>query len=498
MGVVQRQSAKGLVINLTGVGVGVLAMLLVYRQALSAYGTIQIVLSAALLLAPLASLGGNVIVTRYYGFFRQTSDSRGVFLTTILAICTLGILGMALIYWLLGIPFLQYIGGPSNNWTFYVDYAEVIVALMGSQVYANLLEAYLANLRRVTASQFWINLMPKIVQPLLVLLYIYQNWGLESLILAVLVMKIAVVLGLIFYLRSIGEFNLRWNPREIIDDPRARELFSVALYSVFGAVGGALLGRLDSVSLGAYVSTAQVGVYQYALFAASIVATPYLILVKLTAPQLAEAIGRKDWGAAEEVYRQVGRIMTFVGAFLTAGIIVNVKDLIQLSGDSEAFEGVFVAFSLLSLSRFTDFAGSLNGQAIGYSEFFRSAFWLTLAAGGINLGLNYLFIAKLRLGLAGAALATFLTLLVFNLTKSIYVYSQLGIQPLSFAVGRNFLLLIAVSLLGYGWVPADNQLLSIGIKSILVGIIFGGYLFITNDQPEIRAFVWDGIKRYVR
>ena len=80
MGVIQRQSIKRSLVSYIGVGVGVISTLFIYPLESTLYGRIQFVLSVALLLSPVFSLGVKSLAVRFYPEFSEKKEGdRGLF-----------------------------------------------------------------------------------------------------------------------------------------------------------------------------------------------------------------------------------------------------------------------------------------------------------------------------------------------------------------------------------------------------------------------------------
>ena len=93
----------------------------------------------------------------------------------------------------------------------------------------------------------------------------------------------------------------------------------------------------------------------------------------------------------------------------------------------------------------------------------------------------------------GAALATLVSLTLYNITKLLFIYIKLHIQPFTKNTLVLFLIFGGVFLLSH-WIPAFtissiptklNYLLTVVLKSIVCGSLFLVALLWTRTAPEI-------------
>ena len=100
MGVIGRQGAKLTIVNFLGVGVGVLSTLFLYPKDPALYGLIMFVIATGSLFEPLASMGIQVIVLRYFSRLKTDHQSdNGLFAYALLHL-SLGIVFFGGLFWL--------------------------------------------------------------------------------------------------------------------------------------------------------------------------------------------------------------------------------------------------------------------------------------------------------------------------------------------------------------------------------------------------------------
>lgn len=489
MGIIARQSAKSSLVSLVSSLVGVVATLFIYTLDLDAYGFSQILLAASILLAPFASLGLSGVIIRFYPEYGKTESERASFFSFLLLGTAIGSLSLVVAYYLVGVPVLRGLSAPDNDFAFYVTYAAPILWLTVLQLFAGTVETYTMNFHRITVQTVATTLLPKFVLPAIILLYRYYAWSYAELAVALIAMRAAVLLLLLLYLQHIGELRLTTRIGGIVRGPAFRRLLNYAAYGIVGAIGGKIALQIDTVSLGAYVSNEEVGVYQIIVFAASVITIPYYALTRISSPILTRAIDAGDFGEVGEIYQRSSLLLGFLGLLVFTGISVSLEDIFAITGKEAAFAGGVVAFLLVGLSKLFDLVGSVNGQIISFSHLYRYNPLLIVLLALLNIGLNAYFIAYLGWGIVGAAAATMLALGLFNVVKTILIYVKLGLQPLLPQLIWPVLLSVGLILFWFRFPLAFSPLVNIGIRSVLTGAVFLAYGAGTSHLPEFRTYL---------
>jgi O-antigen/teichoic acid export membrane protein len=115
-------------------------------------------------------------------------------------------------------------------------------------------------------------------------------------------------------------------------------------------------------------------------------------------------------------------------------------------------------------------SGGLSSQIITNSNYYRYNGFFVIIYLALNVILNIILIQIL--GIAGAALAAFLSALVFNILKFLFIYRKFSIQPYHF----NHIKILAICTAAYLIVVVfdypENLIINILIKSSFFGVLF--------------------------
>jgi O-antigen/teichoic acid export membrane protein len=229
------------------------------------------------------------------------------------------------------------------------------------------------------------------------------------------------------------------------------------------------------------------GVYNKVFFIANVIEMPTRAMNQITAPIIAKAWEHNDVAEIRTVYKKASNNLFVIGSFFFLLIWYVLDDLIAISANPDAFPDARNIFLLLASSKLLDMLTSVNSQIITYSKAYRYNLLFMLFLGISNLILNYILIG--RFGLVGAAMATALSLLMYNVLKLAFIQLRFRMHPFSWGTMKTMILFGV--LLGLSFiVDLDfNPFMNLGLKSLVILIIFGGIVYKWHISEDINAII---------
>ena len=201
-------------------------------------------------------------------------------------------------------------------------------------------------------------------------------------------------------------------------------MLAQAVHFIMSWTDKLMLGIIDSpdVISGVATNSAQIGVYHTA-FKLSMFATIGLMAIKsIASPKFAELYKKKELKLLEKVTQQSTKLIFWTTLPLVILFILFSENLMLLFGE-EFRVGVF-SFIILSIGRvivsFSGAAGNLL-QMCGKQVIFMN---VAIIGSLINIVLNYTLIPLY--GIDGSAIATMISLVVFNLLLVYFVKKEFG------------------------------------------------------------------------
>jgi len=485
MGVIQRQSFKHSIVNFTGLAVGALSMLFLYPRVLEPYGLMSYLLSVSMLCLPILTLGANAVALRFFPLFENKTNGHNGFLSLLLAMCFGGcLLGglLAALFW----P--QIVGGLRSP--LLREYLWLAFPYSFLFVTNSVLTVYCANFKRIVVPSILFDLSQKLALPILLAGVWQAWWSLETALAGMVAHALLVQIGLVLYLRWLGQWQ--WRPNWAFLTPTVRrELMQFVGLGAFGGFALLLVTKLDGLMVGSMSTLKMNGVYAIAVNLAAVIEVPTKALYSASISSVARYLADDNHLELDNLYKKVSINLLLVGLLLLGAMLISVDSLFALlpnRGEVAAGKSVLV---LLGIAKLVEMATGLNNYMIYYSKYYRYSLLALGVLAVANIGFNLLLIP--RFGLNGAAFATLLSIAFYNLISLALVWQKFGLQP--FTLKTPFAGLLALLVFGaVWWVPLSGfHLLDLGLRSGLYALIFTALVLrlrLSEDMNEAFQKGW--------
>ncbi|MDR9417273.1 MAG: oligosaccharide flippase family protein, partial [Gracilimonas sp.] len=271
----------------------------------------------------------------------------------------------------------------------------------------------------------------------------------------------------------------------VFDTETIKKIRTYSFYSFFSGLTMLLIGNIDLLMLGTYNGLAESGIYAIALYVGSVILIPKKSIVKISFPVIANSFQKNDLDNVEKVYKQTSLNQFLTGLLLYIGIVANIDNLYAML--PEEYANGTIVIVIIGLGNLIEMITGANGQIIIASKYFRFDFYSSWILMLLAITLNVLLIPIY--GLAGAALATTSSILLYNAVKVIFVWIKLQIQPFSFrlvGIVLTGLILLYLSSLFPGF---ENIYLDILIRSFMIAILYIGSVWIFKLSDEVNEFL---------
>ncbi len=497
MGIVIRKSLTTTVFSYLGVVIGYLNILFFFPKFLSTeqIGLYRLVLDCAILLAPFAQSGVMQGVVKFYPTFTVESKRREFILFTLLfSLISAGI--FALIMILLKSEILYLLNHLFTNDTREVSrYYDLLLYLILVLSFIALYEGF----ARANLGVVLVNLLKDVYIRLLtaisVFVYFRQLITFEGLIYSLLIIYGSA--AVILFIHTTFSYKIFATPH--ISKIRFREMTDFIRYSLFmvlSAGSNMVIGKIDSIMVGAFLGLSSNGIYTTLFFVAVVIEMPKRAIVQIMIPLYAKAFAADKMDEVRNLYAKSALNQLIIGLLLYIGIVVNLHNLFFFIPNGDEFATGKWVVVIIGASKVTDMAAGANGELIIMSRHFRFNIYLVAILAVLTFGTNMLFIPNF--GLEGAAIATLISIFVLNLVKLIFIYKKFRFQPFEFNT-LKILAIGAVAFLAGIFLPElSNHFLDIFIRSAVVTLIFGLLIISTKVSSDINNFLTDSIKRIKR
>ncbi len=481
MGVIRRQSLKHASVNLVGLVVGAASTFLVYPHVREDFGLVQILLQVGLLGLPVMSLGANTVAIRFFPKFQDKSLGNNGFLPLLLLLCGLGFVLSGALAWVFWEPYMASVAERSP---LIRQYLWMAFPMAFFYVVSTVLSVYSANFKRIVVPSILLDFSQKMILPLL-MIGVWQEWfSLEIALWGMLLHASCVCMGMVLYLRWLGEWH--WKPNWKFLTPALRK--ELVAFISFWAVGGfALLvaAKSDVFMVGSLSAVKAAGTFTIAAALAAIIELPIKSLYSASASSVAKHLADDNMAELDKLYKSVSINLLVAGLLLFGGLWVSIDSIFQFFPKSQASEmaaGTWVFF-FIGLSRIVEMSTGLNNNMIYYSPHYRYSLISLSISAAITIGLSFLLIP--RIGYVGAAVATLISLTFYNGFSIWLVWIKFRLFPFT----KETFLAIGLALLAYGvaWcIPFTGiNLLDIMLRGGVFALIFGGMVLRLGVSEEL-------------
>ena len=234
-------------------------------------------------------------------------------------------------------------------------------------------------------------------------------------------LTIVSLLAFIIFLNSYNKIK-QTSIDEQIEELKYSEILKVSIPLMFAQSVQFIMAWTDKLMLGNMMGSEEVGVY-FTAFKLSMFASIALVAVNsIASPKFAELFGKKDFDGLKKVAHQSSKIIFLATLPLVLVFFVLPEFLLGLFG--EEFKVGVKAFVFLSFGKLiSSFSGSVGNilQMRGKQVIFMNVLFFGAI---VNIILNFFLIPKF--GINGAALASMISLSMWNLIMVYFVKREFG------------------------------------------------------------------------
>jgi len=224
----------------------------------------------------------------------------------------------------------------------------------------------------------------------------------------------------------------------------------------------------DKVMIPAYENISSNALYSVAIFIATVIAVPSRAMLQIIYPITAKLMSENKQDELLQLYQKSAINLQVFGGLIMLGIFLNIKEIYLLI-PGEYGGGILVVF-LIGLAKFYDVILGNNNAIILNTKYYRWVLLFGVLLVAMIVVLNMIFIPLY--GIVGAALATLISVFVYNTIKLWFVVNKMNLFPFTKNTLLSFVIISVVFLLFYFWDFPFHPFLSIVLKSILITIVY--------------------------
>lgn len=472
MGIIRRQGAKHSIIQYIGVGIGAISTLFIYPLNQDLYGFAQFLIGTALLMYPICNLGLHIVVVRYFPRFSSRGDKGHTFFRwAFWSSLALYIIAASALVLLKG-PLIRFLGTHGfSEVSLLKDHYYHLLILALLTVLIVLARAQATNFKRIVMPYIFSEFSLKIFLPIVVLMSLFLSLGFNEFSWLLILFNSLVVCLMFGYLFRINALSFK--KAESLTFKEAfwnLDTLWYSLYSSLNRMGSLLAFRIDAFMITLILGAASNGLYYVILFIANVIQIPFRSLNQISMPIIAKAWEDNDLPKISEVYQQTAKTLTLISLAIFLFLWWSLPDILLLSPKSDELQTGVQLFLFLGIAKVTDSITSVNEPILNYSRHYRFGLYFVLFLGISNIFLNYYLINIY--GLVGAAMATCIAYLAYNLIKLLFIYFTYGIHPWSRAMTVMLVLAAFCSIIQYPVQSIPSPFLRVPLNGLIILLLF--------------------------
>jgi len=425
VGIIAKQSLYNATYAYIGIGLGFITTIFLYPYILDPdqYGLTRVLVSASMIGSQFAHLGVRNIVIRFFPLFKKQDNKQEGLLFLAVVVPLIGFLLFSLLFWIFRDPLIGYYAERSP---LFVDFFIYILPITLFILYFDVLNSYLRSLRDTITGSVVSEVILRIAVIVILAIYFLGWISFEQFILLFAVSYGLQPILLMAVLLKMGELNI--SPGfSFMRKSLARGIASYGFYTLLGGLTTVVVWNVDIMMLGSMSGLENTAVYAIAFYIGSVIAVPQRAIEKIATPLISSHIHQKNWSEVASIYRKTSLTQCISGTFILMLVWANTGNLLGLL--PEVYAGGYYVVLYIGLGKLFDMATGTNGSIIITSKYYRFDLFTNILLILFTISTNLILIPEY--GINGAAVATMLSIFLYNLIKFIFVWIKFSMQPFS-------------------------------------------------------------------
>ena len=462
MGIVFKQTSWNIVTITVAILIGGVNTLYFYPEFLREqyYGLVVFLLATSNLLQPLMSFGAQHTIIKFFSSFKNSKEkdeflSSIIFLPLffILPVCFLVVQFHDLIAEFLSVknPIIK-------------SYVWIIFLVSFATSYFEVFYAW----SRVQFKSIFGNILKEIYPRIAVFILLFlvsidiltkENfvWWLTGLYYIRLI--IMIIYSLFLY-----------TPKFSVKIPNNfKEILSYSIYILLAGSAASFLIDIDKYMIPQKQAISQTAYYAVAVFIATVVEIPGRAMFQIINPLVAKALNEENFVELKNLYKQSSENLLIVCGLFFLLINLNIDSFYMLLNNQEYSDASLVVL-IISAAKLIQMSFGCGPAILATSKFYKITLPFSIAMAVSVYFLNDYLIDLY--GINGAAISTFIVLLIFTVLKIIYIRYKVKLQPFNFNSIKIFTSILLIYFFNSYINLELSPLIEIIIRSIIILITY--------------------------
>ena len=481
MGVVQRQSIKSSIVVYVGVIFGFVIQIILFPSFFTAeqVGLIAFILASANILAAFVQFGIPSTIVRYRQKVKEDGTENRFFWYSISVPVIIFAVLCALFFGFKGGNLLHEISDnvSAGHYYSFIALFTLLIAFFG------VLSAHSRSFLRIVVPNILEKVVIRALLVALVILYVLNVFDFQQFMIGYVLIYVLLLIAIIIYVNRLHPVGLgKMEPQ--LGSQSIRSMLTFGGLSFLSTMGDQVVNNIDVIMVTRFLDLEAAGIYKTTYYMGAIIALPMNSLGQIASPIYANAWHNNDTDKVEEMYKKSSINLSIIGLLLFTLVYINVDNIFSMMPkNGEIYRIGRNVVVLIALGKFFSMVLGLNSHLIANSKYYYVNLVSVLFLAGLTIGTNYLFIPDY--GIVGAAFASVLSLIVYNLMKLLYIRVQFKMHP--FSSKTITVLLLGAALIGLNYLlpKLTNVYVDSAYRSILILLVFTVCIYWLKASQEV-------------
>ncbi len=422
-----KKSLRTSIVNYVGLFLGGISVLFIQTTFLteSEIGYLRTILSLSLIFVPFLLIGLDNSLIKFYHRFNNTKVEYNQFITLALIIPLI----LFLIFISSSYIYFEFSNEVNSNLKVFKESFYIITLFLFYNIYYSQIKALYFIEKKILLPNLLSDIFLRSYLVFLVVIYYFNFINFTQLVYIYAFFHLLNLFFLALKLFKSIEFKFSVNLK-LFFDKRFKDIYKFSGILLFGSMSGVIVSQLDIIMTGSITnSMANVGIYTVAFFIGSLIELPKRPLLQLIAPDISKYFSTKEEHKVDLLYKKTSLNLFILGILLSLLLWYNVDFIFSTIPNGEVYSaGKYVIF-FIALAKLFDLSMGINSEIILYSKLYKWNLLLSPLLVVLTISTNVFFINKY--GIIGASIATAITILCYNMFRSVLVYVKLKMTAIT-------------------------------------------------------------------
>lgn len=490
MGIIQKQSIKGLIYTYLGVIIGFITtgyLMPKYLQQ-SEIGLLRVLVSYSTLLAQFSSLGFSIVILRIFPYFRDPTTKNHGFFGLFSIIAAIGFtISLLIFYFYYQFYIKTDIPDLLDEYIIWITPLTLFILLF------ILSDSYIRALYDAVSGAITKELIQRVFILIVILLFVYKIFTFDNFVIGYILAFSAPPIILFYQLIQRKSIGLIPDFKFLNKDLR-KKVIGVSIFGLATSFSGILILNIDILMVERYLGLTLTGIYSISFFFGTLVLIPSRPLTRISAIIVAESFKNNDLKNINLIYKKSSINLLTIGLLLFLGIAINMESIFSLIGND--YRPGYYVILIIAFSNVIQMSSGILNQVVFNSKYYKYSTYFMFSFALIIVLSNSILIPYY--GITGAAIATLISKSIYEFSRVIFVRVKLKLNPYQFKTLIPVLITGILYWLQTFLPPLDNYVIDIVLRSGIVSIFFILFVYFFNVSNDINIIIDNQIKRFTK